>query len=43
MDNFYKNIEEYNTNNERKILIAFDNIIVDKLSHNKLNKIKHFS
>ena len=42
MDSFYENIEEYNSNNKGKILTAFDNIIANMLSHNKLNKIKHF-
>ena len=42
MDSFYENIEEYNSNDKGKILTAFDNIIANMLSHNKLNKIKHF-
>ena len=42
MDSFYENIEECNSNNKGKILTAFDNIIANMLSHNKLNKIKHF-
>ena len=29
MDDIYKNIEEYNTNKKRKILIVFDDMIVD--------------
>ena len=29
MDNTYKNIEEYNPNKKRKILIVFDDIIAD--------------
>ena len=28
MDDIYKNVEEYNRNKKRKILIAFDDIIV---------------
>ena len=33
----YKNIEEYNANKKRKILIVFDDIIADMLSNKKLN------
>ena len=29
MDDIYKNIEEYNPNKKRKILIAFDDMIAD--------------
>ena len=32
MDDIYKNIEEYNPNKTRKILIVFDDVIVDMLS-----------
>ena len=39
MDGIYKNIEEYNPNKERKILIVFDNMIADMLSNKKLNPI----
>ena len=39
MDNIYKNIEEYNPNKKRKILIVFDNMIADMLSNKKLNSI----
>ena len=35
MDNIYKNIEEYNPNKKRKILIVFDNMIADMLSNKK--------
>ena len=31
MDNIYKNIEEYNPNKNRKILIVFDYMIADML------------
>ena len=31
MDNIYKNVEEYNPNKKRKILIVFDDMISDKL------------
>ena len=37
MDDIYKNIEEYNLNKKRKILIVFDDMIIaDMLSNNKL-------
>ena len=39
MDDIYKNIEEYNPNKKRKILIVFDDIVVDMLSNKKLNPI----
>ena len=39
MDDIYKNIEEYKPNNKRKILIVFDDAIVDMLSNEKLNTI----
>ena len=32
MDDIYKDIEEYNPNKERKILIVFGDIIADSLS-----------
>ena len=35
MDDIYKNIEEYNPNKKRKILIVFDNMIADMLSNKK--------
>ena len=31
MDDIYKNIEEYNPNKKRKILIAFDDMLADML------------
>ena len=37
MDNIYKNIEEYNPNKKRQILIVFDDLITDMLSNEKLN------
>ena len=52
MVEFYENIEDYNQNKQRKILIVFNYIIADMLSNKKLNsnrmiyqrqKIKHFS
>ena len=39
MDVIYKNIEEYNLNKKRKILIVFDDMIADMLSNKKLNSI----
>ena len=35
----YKNIEDYNQNKKRKILIVFDDKIGDMLSNKKLNPI----
>ena len=35
----YKNINEYNIDKERKILIAFDDMIGDMIHNNKLNSI----
>ena len=37
MDDIYKNIEEYNRNKKRKILIVFDDVTTDMLSNKKLN------
>ena len=39
MDDMYKNIEVYNPDKMRKILIAFDDLIADMLSNKKLNSI----
>ena len=39
MDNIYENIEEYNPDKKRKVLIVFDNVIADILSNKKLNPI----
>ena len=39
MDDIYKNIEEYNPNKKRKILIVFGHIIANILSNKKLNPI----
>ena len=38
MDDIYENIEEYNPNNECKILISFDNMIGDILSNKNLQQ-----
>ena len=35
----YKNIDEYNTDKERKILIVFDDMIADMINNKKLNSI----
>ena len=52
---FYKNIEEYNIGEKRKILIVLDDMIADIINDKRLNsivtelliilrqKIKHFS
>ena len=39
MDDIYKDIEEYNPNKKRKILIIFDDMIADMHSNKKLNPI----
>ena len=39
MDGIYKNIEEYNPNKNRKILIVFDDMIGDMINNKKLNKV----
>ena len=39
MDDVYKNIEEYNPNKKRKILIVFDDMIADMVCNKKLNPI----
>ena len=39
MDDIYKNIEEYNPNKNRKILIVLDDMIADMLNNKKLNPI----
>ena len=40
MDSIYKNIEEYNPNKKRKILIIFDDMIANMLNNKKLNPIE---
>ena len=37
MDDFYKNIEEYNPNKKHKILIVFDDMIADMPINKNLN------
>ena len=39
MNDIYKNIEEYNPNKKRKILIVFDDMIAGMLSNRKFNTI----
>ena len=39
MVDIYKNIEDYNPNEKRKILIVFDDTIADMVSNKKLNPI----
>ena len=39
MDDIYKNIEKYNPNKKRKILIIFDYMIADMVSNKKHNPI----
>ena len=39
MDNIYKNIDEYNPNKKRKLLIVFYDMIADMPSNKKLNPI----
>ena len=36
MDDIYENIEDYNPNKKRKILVVFDDIIVDMLNNKNL-------
>ena len=39
MQDIYKNIDEYNIDKERKILIVFDDMIADMISNKKLNSV----
>ena len=39
MQDVYKNIDEYNTDKERKILIVFDDMIADMINNKKLNLV----
>ena len=39
MQHVYKNIEEYNTDKERKILIAFDDMITYMINIKKVNSV----
>ena len=38
MNDVYKNIEEYNSNKQWKIVIVFDDMVPDMLSHKKFNQ-----
>ena len=39
MQDVYKNIDEYNVDKERKVLIVFDDMIADMINNKKLNSI----
>ena len=39
MDDIYKNIEDYNPNKKREILIVFDIVIADMVSKKSLNPV----
>ena len=39
MQDVYQNINEYNEDKERKILIVFDDMIADVINNKKLNSI----
>ena len=39
MHNVYKNIDEYNPDKRRKILIVFDDLIADMINNRKLNSV----
>ena len=39
MQNVYKDIDKYNIDKERKILIVFDDMIADMINNKKLNSI----
>ena len=39
MQDVYKNIEDYNPNKKRKILIVFDDMIADMINNKKLNPV----
>ena len=39
MHDVYKNIDEYNQDKERKILIVFDDMIADMINNKKLNSV----
>ena len=39
MQDVYRNIDEHNTDQERKILIVFDDMIADMINNKKLNSI----
>ena len=39
MGHIYQNIEEYNLNKKHKVLVVFDDMIVDMLSNKKRNPV----
>ena len=39
MQDVYKNIDKYNTDKERKMLIVFDDMIADTINNKKLNSV----
>ena len=39
MGDVYKNIDKYNIDKERKILIVFDDMIADMINNKKLNSV----
>ena len=39
MEDVYNNIDEYNTDKDRKILIIFDDIIANMINNKKLNSV----
>ena len=39
MNDVYENIDDYNPNRQKKILIVFDNMIADTMSNNKFQNI----
>ena len=39
MQDVYKNIENYNPEKKRKVLIVFDNMIADLINNKKLNPV----
>ena len=39
MQDVYKNIDEYNVDKDRKMLIVFDDMIADMINNKKLNSV----
>ena len=39
MDNVYENIDEYNIDKERKILMVFDDMIADMINNKKISSV----
>ena len=42
MDDVYNNIDDYNPNRKRKILIVFDDMIPDVMTNKKFQAIKNY-